>query len=96
MADTLTLYTPLVIDLKGERDRISTPRLYNGKQRKVLLKLIDLFEEGNIQDMIELAQCDKSKALFCYPVWEFLGDPYYDVISKMSLYGIEYKRKENI
>lgn len=96
MADTMTLWTPIIINLKAERDRINIPRLFNNKQRKVLLKLVDLFEEGNLQDMIELAQSDKSKALFNYPVWEFLDDPFYEIVKNMQMYGKEYKRKENI
>ena len=96
MADMMTLWTPLHINLRAERERIQTPRMFNAKQRKVLLKLVDLFEEGNLQDMIELAQSDKSKALFDYPVWEFLDEPFYEVVRNMQFYGTEYKRKENI
>jgi hypothetical protein len=96
MADMMTLWTPLHINLRAERDRISTPRMFNAKQRKVLLNMIDLFEEGNLAEMVEIGQCDKSKALFDYPVWEFLDEPFYDVVRNMTMYGMEYKRKENI
>jgi len=93
--DTLTLWTPITIDLKADRDRINTPRMFNAKQRKVLLKMIDLFETGNLCDVIELGQCDASKKLFEYPVWEYLECEIYTVIKNMSM-GQVYKRKENI
>jgi hypothetical protein len=96
MADMMTLWTPLHINLRVERERIQTPRMFNAKQRKVLLKLVDLFEEGNLAEMVEIGQCDKNKALFDYPVWEFLDEPFYDVVRNMTMYGMEYKRKENI
>jgi hypothetical protein len=95
MADTMELWTPVVIDLKADRDRINTPRLFNKKQRKVLLKMIDLFEEGNLCYMIEESIQEENKALFDYPIFEYLPDVYYDVIMDMSR-GKVYKRKENI
>jgi hypothetical protein len=95
MADELTLWTPVTINLKAERDRISTPRMFNAKQRKVLLGIVKHFEKGDLCECIELAQSDSSKALFDYPVWEFVTEEIYDVIQNMSM-GQVYKRKENI
>lgn len=65
MADTITLVSVdrIVIDLKAERERINTPRLYKKGQRAVLLSAIDAFEQGNIQGMIDIMQHPNSKAL---------------------------------
>ena len=98
MADTLTLTRceKIVIDLKAERDRIKTPRLYNKKERTILLKIIDLFEEGNIKEMVEFAQSEETKKVFNeYPVWEYLGEPYYEIVKNVLYFGVEYVRGAN-
>jgi hypothetical protein len=95
MADTLVLYKEIVLDLKGERERINTPRLFNQKQRAVLLSMLDSFENGNFVEVIDLGQSDYAKNLFDYNVWEYCAEFVYDIIRDMS-YGTKIKRKEDI
>jgi hypothetical protein len=95
MADILTIYQEVQINLTEERHRINTPRMFNQKQRDVLLHAINLFESGRIGDMVEHMQSEKTKKLFEYPVWEYLGEEFYDVIRNMT-YGIVYKTKRAI
>lgn len=91
--DKMTIYkvVEIEIDLAAERKRISKPRLYKKREQVLLLKMIDLFEEGNIQGMIETqAEWNKIEE---YPIWEFLNEPYYQIVREMSQ-GEIWKRKE--
>lgn len=45
----MTIFKRIEIDLEAERKRINRAGTYNNRQKKVLLKLVDLFEKGEWQ-----------------------------------------------
>lgn len=95
MADSITLVAVdrITINLKAERERINTPRLYRKGQRVVLLSAVDAFEKGDIQGMIDIMQRPSSKALFDYPIWEFLDDVFYKIIQDFCLERKAWKKE---
>jgi hypothetical protein len=57
--------------------------------------MINLFEKGNLKDMVALGQGEETKALFEYSIWEYLEEQYYEVINNRSM-GRVFKIEEII
>lgn len=97
MKDTITLICTkrIIVDLKSERERINTPRLYKKAERIVLLSIVDAFEQGNIKGAIDIAQDSKNQKLFEFPIWEYLDDVFYSIIHDIvNERGVWKKEKE--
>lgn len=96
MNDSITLISieENTINLKSERERIKTPKMFSTKQRSVLLSAIDAFGVGDIQKMMEILQNQESKKLFEYDIWTYLNPVFYEVIEDMIYNKKQWKIKK--
>lgn len=82
------------IDLKAERDRINTPRMFNKSQRKVLNKIIDLFEVCDFNELVSYIKSSKQLKIFEYSVMEYISEDICDVLEDVIYSDKVYLKKE--
>jgi len=89
------IFKLIEIDLKKERDRIDKCN-FTSKQRRVLHKLVNLFEAGKWQECLDWVNDEKNfgtdKRLECSEL-EFIGIEIADVLAELSYHNF-YTKEE--
>ncbi len=86
----MKLFKLIEIDLEKERARINTPRRFNARQRRALLKLCDLFEAGKWKECLKHVTSKKAfpyNSKQEYEETEHIGMEIGDVLQSLRHYN---------